>query len=71
MDNAYLNRHVVVKLITGESLPNGVLFWGASSISPDLLWFGIPKEGAVHATEVEYHVPKSSIAYIHLEGIET
>lgn len=70
MDNAYLNRPVFVKLITGETLPQGVLFWGQSSIALDFLWFGIPKEGEVHRTEVEFHVPRSSIAYIRVEGVE-
>jgi hypothetical protein len=68
MDNAYLNRPVAVKLLTGENLPDGVLFWGNSSIAEDLLWFGIPTPGEVHKTEVEFHVPKSSIAYIRIEG---
>jgi hypothetical protein len=68
MDNAYLNRQVAVKLLTGETLPQGVLFWGSSSIAEDLLWFGIPKPGEVHKTEVEFHVPKSSIVYIRIEG---
>lgn len=68
MDSTYLNRPVSVKLLTGENLPNGILFWGNSSIAEDLLWFGIPKTGEVHKTEVEYHVPKASIAYIRIEG---
>lgn len=68
MNNAYLNRPVAVKLITGETLPEGILFWGESSVSESLLWFGIPKEGEVHKTEVEFHVPKSSIAYIRIDG---
>jgi hypothetical protein len=68
MESNYLNRPVAVKLLTGEILPPGILFWGSSSIAEDLLWFGIPKAGEVHKTEVEFHVPKSSIAYIRVEG---
>lgn len=67
MDNNYLNRPVTVKLITGESLPDGVLFWGKSSLGEDILWFGVPKSNEVHKTEVEFHIPRSSIAYIRLE----
>jgi hypothetical protein len=68
MESAYLNRPVIVKLITGERLPDGVLFWGKSSIGEEILWFGIPKPDEVHKTDVEFHVPKSSIAYIQVEG---
>lgn len=68
MDNDYLNRAVTVKLITGELLPEGILFWGNSSVSEGLLWFGIPHETEVHKTEVEFHVPRSAIAYIKLVG---
>jgi hypothetical protein len=68
MESTYLNRPVFVKLITGETLPQGVLFWGKSSISEDLLWFGIPTPGEIHKTEVEFHVPKSSIVFVQLEG---
>jgi hypothetical protein len=71
MDNSYLNRPVLVKLITGENLPNGVLYWGPSSVAEDLLWFGIPKQGEIHKTDVEYHVPKGSIAYIRIDSEET
>ncbi len=70
MDNAYLNRQVAVKLITGEELPDGVLFWGKSGLSEDFLWFGIPKPDEVHGTDVEYHVPKNAIAYVRIEGGE-
>lgn len=70
MENTYLNRAVVVKLLTGETLPDGVLYWGNSALAEDILWFGIPKPGEVHQTEVEYHVPKSSIAYIRVEGMD-
>jgi len=70
IDSNYLNRPVDVKLITGEKLPEGVLFWGKSAICEDVLWFGIPKSDEVHKTEVEFHVPRSSIAYIRLSGIE-
>jgi hypothetical protein len=70
MNNAYLNRPVSVKLITGETLPDGILFWGESTISQGLLWFGIPKEGEVHKTEVEFHIPVSSVAYIRIYGGE-
>ena len=70
MDSNYLNRPVSVKLITGETLPEGIMFWGKSSIGEDILWFGIPKPDEIHKTEVEYHVPKSSIAYIQIEGGE-
>ena len=68
MENEYLNRRVTVKLITGETLPDGVLYWGKSSVSQDLLWFGIPDETEIHKTEVEFHIPKASIAYIKLAG---
>ncbi len=68
MDSNYLNQPVTVKLITGESLPDGVLFWGKSSLGEDILWFGVPKPDEVHKTEVEFHIPRSSIAYIRLEG---
>ncbi|HEX9746066.1 MAG TPA: hypothetical protein VGB30_11635 [bacterium] len=68
MDNDYLNRPVIVKLITGETLPEGILYWGTSSLAENLLWFGIPKENEVHKTEIEYHVPRNSIAYIQMEG---
>lgn len=67
MDSNYLNRPVTVKLITGEFLPDGVLFWGKSSLGEDILWFGVPKSNEVHKTEVEFHIPRSSIAYIRLE----
>ena len=67
-DSSYLDREVSVKLITGENLPEGIRFWGKSSISEDILWFGIPKPGELHKTDLEFHVPRSSIAYIHLEG---
>jgi hypothetical protein len=67
MDSNYLNQPVTVKLITGESLPDGVLFWGKSSLGEDILWFGVPKPDEVHKTEVEFHIPRSSIAYIRLE----
>jgi hypothetical protein len=68
MESQYLNRTVTVKLITGEMLPKGIMFWGNSSMSEDILWFGIPKSDEVHKTEVEFHVPRSSIVYIQLEG---
>ncbi len=67
MDSNYLNQPVTVKLITGESLPDGVLFWGKSSLGEEILWFGVPKSDEVHKTEVEFHIPRSSIAYIRLE----
>jgi len=70
LDSNYLNRPVEVKLITGEKLPDGILFWGKSAISEEVLWFGIPKSDEVHKTEVEFHVPRSSIAYIRLSGVE-
>jgi len=70
MENTYLNRPVMVKLITGETLPDGILFWGKSSMSEDILWFGIPKADEVHKTEIEFHIPRSSIAFIQLEGSE-
>lgn len=68
MDSQYLNHIVTVRLITGETLPEGVLFWGKSAIGEDVLWFGIPKSGEVHKTEVEFHIPRSSIAYIRIDG---
>ena len=67
MDNSYLNRPVTVKLITGETLPKGVLFWGNSPLAEGMLWFGIPKPDELHKTEVEFHIPRSSIAFIRLE----
>ena len=70
-DNSYLDRQVAVKLITGETLPDGIRFWGKSSMSEDILWFGIPKPDEVHKTDVEFHVPKSSIAYIRLDSART
>ena len=36
--------------LTGESLPDGILFWGSSGVSENLLWFGIPKEGEISKT---------------------
>ncbi|MCX6646469.1 MAG: hypothetical protein NTY09_08945 [bacterium] len=68
MDSQYLNRVVTVRLITGETLPDGVLFWGSSAMGEDILWFGIPKSDEVHKTEVEFHIPRSSIAYVRLDG---
>jgi len=70
-DNSYLDRAVSVKLITGETLPDGIRFWGKSTMSEDILWFGIPKADEIHKTDVEFHVPKSSIAYIRLDGHDT
>lgn len=70
MESQYLNKQVSVRLITGEILPDGVLFWGMSSLGEDILWFGIPKSGEVHKTEVEFHIPRSSIAYVRLDGEE-
>ncbi len=67
-EGTYLNRPVTVKLITGETLPDGILFWGKSSIGEDMLWFGIPKPDEVHRTDVEFHIPKSSIAFIQMDG---
>ena len=66
-DNSYLDRAVSVKLITGETLPDGIRFWGKSSMGEDILWFGIPKPGEIHKTDVEFHVPMSSIAYVRLD----
>jgi hypothetical protein len=68
MDSQYLNRVVTVRLITGETLPDGVLFWGSSAMGEDILWFGIPRSDEVHKTEVEFHIPRSSIAYVRLDG---
>ncbi len=70
-DHTYLDKPVAVKLITGETLPDGIRFWGKSSIGEDLIWFGIPKAGEVHKTEVEFHVPRSSIAFIRIEDIDS
>lgn len=67
-DNSYLDRAVTVKLITGENLPEGIRFWGKSTMGEEILWFGIPKPDEIHKTDVEFHVPKSSVAYIRLEG---
>jgi hypothetical protein len=67
IDHTYLDKAVHVKLITGETLPDGIRYWGNSAICEDVLWFGIPKPDEVHKSEVEFHVPKSSIAYILVE----
>jgi len=66
-DHSYLDRPVHVKLVTGETLPEGIRFWGNSGFSEDLLWFGIPKSDEIHKTEVEFHIPRTSIAYIRIE----
>lgn len=70
MYSKYEGKQVHVKLITGEALPDDVSFWGESDLTLEFLRFGIPKSDEVHATDVEYHVPKSSIAYIRMEGGE-
>ncbi|HDS31131.1 MAG TPA: hypothetical protein ENN67_08825 [Firmicutes bacterium] len=70
MYSKYEGRQVHVKLITGEVLPEEINFWGESDLAPGFLRFGIPKPNEVHSTEVEYHVPSSSIAYIRMEGVE-
>ncbi len=69
-DNSYLDRLAAVKLITGETLPDGIRFWGKSTIGEEILWFGIAKADEVHKTEVEFHIPKSSIAYIRFESTD-
>jgi hypothetical protein len=70
MYSKYEGRQVHVKLITGEELPEDVNFWGESDLAQGFLRFGIPKPDEVHSTEVEFHVPTTSIAYIRMEGGE-
>jgi hypothetical protein len=64
MEQDYLNRKCLVKLVTGEELPNDVCYWGKSPMGEDILWFGVPKEGQVLETKFEYHIPKYTIASI-------
>ena len=64
MEEDYHNRNCIVKLVTGEELPENILYWGKSPLGEDLIWFGVPKAGVVHETELEFHVPKYTIASI-------
>lgn len=62
----YLNKQVIVKLVTGESLPNNARFYGFSSIHSDMLWFVVPRASNPLENEKEFHVPISSIATMEL-----
>ena len=62
----YLNRPVIVKLVTGESLPHDARFYGFSSIHSDMLWFVVPRSSNPLENEKEYHIPISSIATMEL-----
>ncbi|MBU1023344.1 hypothetical protein KKB99_03555 [bacterium] len=66
MLDEYLNKRVTVKLVTGETLPEGVRFYGVSSINPDMLWFVIPRQSNPIENEREFHVPVSSITMMEL-----
>jgi len=60
----YLDKPAIVKLVTGEDLPEGVRFYGFSSLSQTMLWFGQPRASNPHEPETEFHVPISSIAVL-------
>ena len=66
MISEYLNKRVIVKLVTGETLPDGTRFYGTSSFSTEMLWFGIPRPSNPAESEKEFHVPVSSIAVLEL-----
>ena len=57
MEQDYLNRKCLVKLVTGEELPPDVCYWGKSPMGEDMLWFVVPKERKVLETKYEYHIP--------------
>jgi len=64
MEQDYLNRQCIVKLVTGEELGGGICYWGKSPLGEDVLWFGVPKTGQVLETEIEFHIPKYTITSI-------
>lgn len=66
MLDEYLNRPVTVKLVTGETLPDGIRFYGISSFSSEMLWFVIPRPSNPAESEREYHVPITAIAVLEL-----
>ena len=66
MLDEYLNRPVTVKLVTGETLPEGVRFYGVSSISTEMLWFVIPRPSNPIENETEFHIPVSSISTLEI-----
>ena len=66
MLDEYLNKLVIVRLVTGETLPDGVRFYGTSSFSTEMLWFVIPRASAPTESEKEFHVPITAIAVLEL-----
>ncbi|MCD6218491.1 hypothetical protein J7L05_11640 [bacterium] len=66
MLDEYINKPVIVKLVTGEILPVGIRFYGTSSFSSEMLWFVIPRKSNPAESEKEFHVPVSSIAVLEL-----
>lgn len=62
----YLDQPARVQLLTGETLPEGVKFWGQSPLGTDLLWFGLSRKDAPLEVEREFHIPSSAIAKIEL-----
>ena len=66
MLDEYLNRPMIVKLVTGEKLPEDVRFYGTSPLNSEMLWFVIPRPSNPLETEREFHVPVSSIALLEL-----
>lgn len=58
----YLDKPVIVKLVTGENLPDGVRFYGYSSLNQQMLWFAVPRPSNPLEHETEFHVPITSIA---------
>lgn len=66
MLDEYLNKPVTVKLVTGESLPDGVRFYGVSSINTEMLWFVIPRPSNPIENEKEFHVPVTSITVLEI-----
>ena len=63
----YLDKPATVKLVTGENLPDGVRFYGFSTLSQTMLWFGKPRPSNPLEPETEYHVPISSIAMLEIK----
>lgn len=62
----YLDQPARVQLLTGETLPEGVKFWGQSPLGTDLLWFGQNRRDAPLEVEREFHIPVTAIAKIEL-----
>jgi len=60
----YLDKPATVKLVTGETLPDGVRFYGTSSLNQDMFWFAIPRPSNPIEHEKEFHVPMTSIAVL-------